>query len=269
MMKKYFTVLALFLAGCTVTKKNDHHNSGNSSVGLIPIEGKLFTSLYQQMSAEYKALCLQAYNMAKLRLDNYTAKSSLPKAIVTDIDETVLDNCPYAVHRALQGKEYEPQSWYEWTQKAEADSVPGAPAFLKYAASKGVEVFYITNREERERNSTLMNLNKFHLPFSDNDHLILKSTTSGKEPRRQQVASNHEIIMLLGDNLADFSALFDKKTPQERNVNVNLSASDFGNRFIVIPNPGYGDWEGAMFKYNYKHSAAQKDSVYRTYLKGY
>ena len=269
MMRKYFTVVTLLLFGCTANVKVIQQNKESNVAGLLPVEGKLYASLYQQRSAEYKALCLQAFNLASVRLNSYTAKTNLPKAIVTDIDETVLDNSPYAVHRALQGKEYEPQSWFEWTQKAEADTVPGAPDFLKYAASRGVEIFYITNREERERNSTLINLRKFGLPNTDSTHLLLKSSTSGKEPRRQSVASRYEIMILLGDNLADFSSLFDKKTPEERNSHVDKVALDFGSRFIIIPNPGYGDWEGAMLKYNYKWSSAQKDSVYRALLKGY
>jgi 5'-nucleotidase (lipoprotein e(P4) family) len=132
-----------------------------------------------------------------------------------------------------------------------------------------VEVFYITNRLENERQSTLINLKKFGLPNADDNHLLLKSITSGKEPRRQQVAATHEIVMLLGDNLADFSILFDKKNPTERFNNTVSSVKEFGNRFIVIPNPGYGDWESTLWNYNYKMTSAQKDSVYRSVLKSY
>ena len=42
--------------------------------------GKVWGSLYQQRAAEYKALCFQAYNLAKLRLDmalDIKAKSRL------------------------------------------------------------------------------------------------------------------------------------------------------------------------------------------------
>ena len=214
-------------------------------------------------------MCYQAYNIAKMRLDQYQSQSNLPKAIVTDIDETVLDNSPNAVHQALLGKEYEPQAWYEWSIQSNADTVPGSASFLKYASSKGVEIFYITNRLENERQSTLSNLNKFGYPNADDSHLLLKSTTSSKEVRRQQVAASHEIIMLLGDNLADFSSLFDKNNPTERIANTNNAVNDFGNRFIVIPNPVYGDWEGTLWNYNYKLTAAQKDSIYRTLFKTY
>lgn len=267
-MKKIFIIGLVLISSCVVCK-NKKQEAAAANNNSIVINGKLFTALYQQKSAEYKALCFQAYNFAAIRLDQYQSKTNLPKAIVTDIDETVLDNSPNAVHQALLGREYEPQAWYEWSLQSIADSVPGSPSFLKYAASKGVEIFYITNRLENERQSTLVNLNKFGLPNADDNHLLLKSTTSSKEARRQQVASTHEIIMLLGDNLADFSSLFDKKNPTDRFNNTVSSVNEFGNRFIVIPNPGYGDWEGALLNYNYKMTSSQKDSVYRTLLKSY
>ncbi len=264
-MKPIFTLLVIFFTACSprhVATVSQH------PAGSISVQGKLFATVFQQKAAEYRALCLQAYNIAALRLNMYKATTDRPKAIVTDIDETVLDNSPYEVHQTLQGKDYEPATWYEWTDKSAADTVPGAASFLKYAASKGVEIFYISNREERERESTLKNLRRFQLPNADDAHYLPKTTSSGKEPRRQTVAATHEIIMLLGDNLADFSSLFDKKVMEERVRNTDLSASDFGNRFIVLPNPVYGDWESSFFNFN-KYSQAQKDSVIRVGVKGY
>lgn len=265
-MRIVAVIFSLLLISCNATKKTDKSIQPEHS---IIFDGKIFTSLYQQQSAEYKALCLQAYNIAAIRFDQFQPKTELPKAIITDIDETVLDNSPYPIHRALLGKDYDADSWFEWSSKAIADTVPGAPAFLKLAAKSGVEIFYITNRELRERDCTLKNLRKYDLPNTDSNHLFLKSGTSSKEIRRQKVASTHEIIMLIGDNLGDFSNLFDKKNSIERNANVDASLNEFGNRFIVIPNPNYGDWEGALLKYNYKLTPQQKDSVYRSVLKSY
>lgn len=264
-MRPIFILVVLFLTACSPrhTATFSQHPSAS-----ISIQGKLFTTIFQQKAAEYRALCLQAYNIAHLRLNMYQATTDLPKAIITDIDETILDNSPYEVHQTLQGKDYEPATWYEWTDKAAADTVPGAASFLKYAASKGVEIFYISNREERERESTIKNLLRYQLPNADDTHYLPKTTTSGKEPRRQAVAATHEIIMLMGDNLADFSSLFDKKNMAERSHNTDLSASDFGNRFIVLPNPVYGDWEASFFNFH-KYTQAQKDSVIRAGVKGY
>lgn len=255
------------LLGCATANRSK--TEGVQHAQPLQINGKLFTALYQQQSAEYKALCFQAYQLATWRIMNQYTSSLRPAAIVTDIDETVLDNSAYAVYRGLQGLDYDLKSWMDWTAHAEADTICGAPSFLTWAASKGIEIFYITNREEAERAGTLKNLQKFNLPFADDKHLILKGDRSSKEQRRKKVAADYDILLFIGDNLADFSDLFDKKLPEERTANVRAVSSMFGNQFIVIPNPVYGDWEGALFNYRYTLTSAQKDSVYRSVLKGY
>lgn len=266
-MKKMFPFVCVLLTlSCHHSQIIVHESPNQHS---MVFDGKVFTALYQQRAAEYKALCLQAFNSAANSLNQYQSKTSFPKVIITDIDETILDNSPFAVHQNLLKKEYDSNAWYEWSSKVIADTVPGAPAFLKYAASKGIEIFYVTNREERERNCTIANLKKYNLPNADSSHLLLKSTTSSKEARRMLIANNHEIMMFLGDNLGDFSKIFDKKNPNEREANVNASLADWGSKFIVLPNPNYGDWEGSLLNYNYKLTAAQKDSIYKSVLKSY
>jgi 5'-nucleotidase (lipoprotein e(P4) family) len=261
MFKKTFLV-ALTSAAFTASSYAQQTPSN-----FIP-DGKLWSSLWQQKAAEYRALCFQAYNIAHFRVEQtQLQKFDKPLAIVTDIDETLLDNSPNSVHQALLGKDYEPAAWKEWTAMAKADTVPGAPSFLKYAATMGITVYYITNREESERAATLSNLQKYNFPNADNEHLILRQTTSSKEARRQEVAQTHHILLLLGDNLADFSVLFDKKTVGERLTNTNASAALFGKQFIIIPNANYGDWETSLYEYNYKLTPAQKEYIYKYNLK--
>ncbi|MFL5742233.1 MAG: 5'-nucleotidase, lipoprotein e(P4) family [Flavisolibacter sp.] len=265
-MKKFSLFLLIFLSACASTKQAVNINMAPEAVA----DGKLFAALFQQKAAEYRALCLQSYQLARLRLDQELLQpSSKPKAIITDIDETILDNSPYAVHQALQGKDYDQNTWYQWTARADADTVPGASAFLHYASTKGVAVFYITNRDEKERQPTLENLRRYQLPDTDNEHLFPKQNSSSKESRRQQVMSAYQVVLLLGDNLADFSNQFDKKTTDERTRNVDLISHLFGSRYIVLPNPGYGDWESSLYQYNYSLTLKQKDSIIRTVLKSY
>ncbi|MEO6489118.1 MAG: 5'-nucleotidase, lipoprotein e(P4) family [Ferruginibacter sp.] len=266
-MKKIVFISFIFLTACRTTQVASTNN--NTTNPNITVNGKIFTTLFQQRAAEYRALCFQAYNIAKLRVDEYKSVTNKPKAIITDIDETVLDNSPYEAFQTLQGKDYDPASWYQWTAKGIADTMPGAASFLKYASSKGITIFYITNRDEKERASTIGNLKKFQLPNADDAHFLPKQSISSKEARRRTVSLTHEIVLLMGDNLADFSSLFDKKTVEDRINNTDFSAGEFGNRFIVLPNPVYGDWESSLFNYNYKLTAAQKDSVVRGALKAY
>jgi len=235
----------------------------------IANNGKVWTSVYQQRAAEYKALCFQAYNIAKLRLDIALKQHhNKPYAVVTDIDETLLDNSPYDAQKALNNQEFDSKTWKEWTAKGIADTVPGAPSFFKYAAKKGVEVFYVTNRDEDERPGTIKNLQLYNLPNADNEHLLLRQKASSKESRRQDILKTHRIILLCGDNLADFDALYDDHPSEEnREATTKKLSKEFGNRYIILPNATYDDWEGAIFNYNYKLTAAQKDSVIKAKVK--
>lgn len=236
----------------------------------INLDGKLFTALYQQQAAEYKALCFQAYNLARYKVDDARLKRfGQPKAIITDIDETIFDNSPYSVHQALQGKDYVVETWHDWTNQSNCDTLAGSLSFFKYAADKKIEIFYITNRDSTETNSTLKNMIKFGFPFADKEHLLTKQTSSSKEDRRKKVDIDHDIILFIGDNLADFSDLFDKKTTEERLQNTISHAADFGDKYIILPNPNYGDWENALYKYNFVLTTAQKDTLIKAALKNY
>lgn len=268
---KYSLIITLFIfAACVETKKTVQVNVVTQPITTplnVSLNAKLYTAFFQQRAAEYRALCFQGYNIARMRIDAYTAKTEKPKAIITDIDETILDNSPYAVKQAYQGIEYTQNSWYDWTEKSQADTMPGAAAFLQYAAAKGLQIFYVTNRMDKEREATLVNLKKFGLPNADPIHLYTRTDTSSKEARRLQIMERYEMVLLMGDNLADFSNMFDKKTEQQRTANTNILNSEFGNKFIIFPNVNYGDWEQALFKS--AKTQGQKDSVLQSVLKSY
>lgn len=267
-MKKLSILFIFFATSCTIAP----HISVTTPVTAadnLTVNGKLFATVFQQRASEYRALCFQAYNIARLRIDQLPATHAKPYAIMTDIDETVLSNAAYQAHQTLQGKDYEATSWHQWTSMAGADTVPGALSFLQYAASKGVQVFYVTNRNENEREGTLKNLQKFHFPDAQNDHLLLRTDSSSKESRKQQILTNHEIVLLIGDNLNDLSAAFEKKYPDDRMKVTDSLAQQFGKTLIVLPNPVYGDWENALYHYNNALTPAQKDSILKASLQTY
>ena len=229
----------------------------------LQVDGKIYAAFFQQRAAEYQALSQQAYNVAKMRLDEAIAnKGAKPLAIVTDIDETFLDNSYYAVEMARQGKTWSQETWANWTSKGIATPLAGSLDFFQYAASKGVQIFYVTNRYEVERPGTLANLEKYNYPIQSAQNLILRSKESSKEARRQNISKDYDIVLLLGDSLTDFSSLFDNhKSEKERAAAVETLKSEFGKRFIVLPNVGYGDWESAIFDYKYDLTQQQRDSI--------
>jgi 5'-nucleotidase (lipoprotein e(P4) family) len=254
-----FALAAFSFLGCRTTKESGNHNAHHN---LRMQENMMLATLWQQHSGEYRALCFQAYNMAAEKLDHFLAVSryAKPPCVVLDIDETVLDNSPYMGWEILASKPFDPATWYEWSAKAIADTVPGALGFLKHAHEKGVEAFYISNRDLKERDATLKNLQSLGFPDADTLHVLLKTESSNKESRRQQVLKTNAIVMLFGDNLNDFSDKFEKQSTENRNNIVDSDKASWGNNFIVLPNPMYGSWYSALLNYQ-KLNASQEDSV--------
>jgi 5'-nucleotidase (lipoprotein e(P4) family) len=201
-------------------------------------------------------LAFQAFNFARLSLDVMLSKdsnarskdsSSKPRCVIVDIDETVLDNSPFQGYELKKGLSYKDTDWTKWTSLGIADTVPGALGFLRYAASKNVETIYLSNRLVTEHDGTLRNLQEKGFPYADDAHLLLKTTTSDKGPRRQQVMAKYNVLLLCGDNLSDFSNLYyrEGKAVKEQ---VDLNPTVFGARFIMLPNAMYGDWEKGFYQ---------------------
>ncbi|WP_084361083.1 5'-nucleotidase, lipoprotein e(P4) family [Neobacillus fumarioli] len=253
-MKKIASLLAL-----TALTFTFHFHQAKAEKTPSPANGlqeqNTMSVLWFQTAGEAKALYYQGYNIGKIRLDEALRKNANKRgfkpAIVLDIDETVLDNSPYHAWRVLTGKG-DPIDWGDWFNRAEAKPLPGALEFLKYADKKGVEIFYISNRRETYKEVTIKNLQKIGAPNADAKHvLLLANRETGKESRRAHVAKNYHIILLFGDNLGDFSG-FDELSASERALGVDRHKADFGKKLIVFPNPMYGDWEAAIYRYNYQ-----------------
>jgi 5'-nucleotidase (lipoprotein e(P4) family) len=227
----------------------------------------ILPTAWVQSSAEYRALTISIYNMSKVILDMHLAKpSEKPKAIILDLDETLLDNSPYQAMTVAEQTGY-PDGWFDWIDAAQAEATPGGLDFLRYADSKGVKIFYVSNRKnkgEREGpglDNTLKNLVALDFPQAVREQIYLRTGPSSKEERRQTIMKDYEVVMIFGDNLKDHSDAFKGGTPDERKAAVDRYAADFGISWIVLPNPMYGEWEGAMYNYNYRASQAEKSDM--------
>ncbi len=243
-MKKIMTFCALAFITAAPVSAQKFENDGKDLIN---------ATAWTQTSGEWAALNLQAYQLGKMRLAQIITQEPLtkPRAVVLDIDETVLDNSPYEAHEILSGRSFDQNEWEKWTALAIAEPIPGALDFLNFAKNNGVEIFYVSNRNESERSATLRNLQDKHFPFADNEHLILKTTTSSKKERRRQLSEKYDIVLFFGDNLSDFSDMFYYENGSKPAVQVvKENAYLFGSKFIILPNPMYGDWESALMKQN-------------------
>ncbi|MCA9637743.1 MAG: hypothetical protein KC420_17070, partial [Myxococcales bacterium] len=209
-----------------------------------------------------RAATIQAYALARAELERGLADGlrnaapeqqgdvrDLPPAVILDVDETVLDNSPYQGWLAQEGRRFEPATWSAWVEARQARAIAGAVEFTRYAASKGVTVFYVSNRDVSGEAATRANLEALGFPINpDVDTVLLKNEKpdwgSAKGTRRAAVAAGYRIVMLVGDALGDFTDSY-KGTIDERAAVVEQAGDAWGSRWILIPNPMYGAWEDA------------------------
>lgn len=235
-------------------------------------EQNTMSVLWFQSAGEAKGLYYQGYNIGRMRLDQILSKErrkkSLKPAIVLDIDETILNNSPHQAWYVVAGKRL-PFKWDEWFNRAEAKPLPGAIEFLHYANSLGVAIYYISNRYESQKEITIRNLQKVSAPQADAAHvLLLQPGEKGKEERREQVARTHDILLFFGDNLGDFRG-FEGLSVSGRNQAVDKYQEEFGKKFILFPNPMYGDWEGAIYNFDYRKTDEEKAKLRKKFLEIY
>ncbi|MEP6901395.1 MAG: 5'-nucleotidase, lipoprotein e(P4) family [Actinomycetota bacterium] len=212
--------------------------------------------LFMQKAAEYRALCFQAYNWAKRTLDDDDktkkklpkAQKKLPRAVVVDIDETILDNSPAQASNAKNRLPFDLKNWYAWGEMRKAKAIPGAVDFANYAKQKGVRIFYVSNRDEVQKAATIDNLKNAGFPDVSEENVLLRQKESTKEPRRTAIAEKYRIVILMGDNLNDLSNVYENKSVADRFAEVEKAKEFYGNKFIVLPNAMYGEWESAIYR---------------------
>ncbi len=220
----------------------------------------IMSVIWYQKSAEMRALYYQGFNLAKLRLGEKVTKMNIEtkKAVIVDIDETMLDNSPSEGKCIETGEGFNNENWSQWTSKSIAKALPGAVEFSRFAESMGVDVFYISNRGVLESEVTLRNLQSEKFAFADSDHLLLKENDSSKKGRREMVAKNYEIILLIGDNLGDFTEILDDRSKNYGFDLVDQFEKEFGDKFIILPNPMYGAWEKPIYNFNKNLTESEK-----------
>lgn len=242
-----------------------------------PVHENLNSTAWMQTSAEYVASTLQAYALAELRMLEGLADpgwsaaieqleaggfAALPPAVILDLDETVLDNSAYQARQIIDDTEFTSASWNAWVREERAGLLPGVEGFVAAAAAHGVTLFWVTNRSFEIEASTRTNLEKLGLRVSTEPDTLLTSGerpgwTSDKGTRRRHVATTHRIVLMVGDNLGDFLSGHDRDR-DVRDAITRDHAGYWGRRWIVLPNPQYGSWDGALIDFQYGLPLAEK-----------
>ncbi len=206
-------------------------------------DNRTLATLWYATSAEAWACYTQGYALAEARL-LAMGQSDGTKAIVTDLDETVINNAASTALDIAEGKAYAQERWDAWEKKGTATALPGAVVFFSTADMLGYHIYYMSNRSAVYAGATLRNLQALGFPQADSAHLLLKTNTSNKEPRRTLIrGKGYEIVMLLGDNLADFVEVPSDANEGQRLALVAQTKQEWGRKFIMFPNPMYGGWQ--------------------------
>lgn len=196
-------------------------------------------------SAEYVAVLEQTYRFATAVLERRVeGREPGTWAIAIDADETLIGNSQQSKERALlPGNLPFEAVWDEWVERRAAPALPGARRFLETVRERGGRIAVVTNRRERHCEQTAENVRALGMPF---DVMLCRGETRDKNPRWEMVENGGaspdlpplEIVMWVGDNIHDFPGL-----DQELRFAAPDEFSDFGDMFIILPNPLYGSWE--------------------------
>ncbi|MBP2309791.1 5'-nucleotidase, lipoprotein e(P4) family [Azospirillum melinis] len=241
----------------------------------VPQSDLLNAELWMQRSVEYKANSLAVYALGRIQLDKALAEKTwtaateqtgnyqdLPPAVVLDLDETAMDNSAYQAGLVTTNGEFSPKTWDAWVKAEKATAVPGAVEFTQYAESKGVKVFYVTNRNADQEEPTRRNAQALGFPMGGNVDTFLMSKEkpdwgSAKGTRRAYIAKDYRIVLLFGDNFGDFSDAYNG-SEADRLKAFEAAKEHFGRDWLMLANPGYGSFESAPFGHNFKLSADEK-----------
>jgi 5'-nucleotidase (lipoprotein e(P4) family) len=171
-------------------------------------------------------------------------------AVVFDVDETVLLNLGYEYDAAKRSVDYDDPRWKRWeaTGADKVVAVPGAVETIDAARRAGIAVVFNSNRSEANAGGTIAAIAIAGLGSAEpGKTLWLRGEgpgTSGKDARRLAIAEQYCVVALVGDQLGDFSDLFNPggvPVPVRRNmVKDTLVAAMWGSGWFILPNPVYG-----------------------------
>ena len=185
-------------------------------------------------------------------------------------DETILDNSGYQAWMTMKGTTFEPKTWTAYVNSTTSTAIPGALEFVRYADSKGVRVFYISNRTAEEEAPTRKNLEALGFSMSGPIDTVLATRErsdwgSAKGTRRAFVAKDYRVLLNMGDNFGDFVDEY-RGTEAERLAVLEQHQARWGREWIMLANPSYGSFESAPFKHDFKLSDGDERKAKREAL---
>ena len=224
-------------------------------------------------SADYKAITRQTYAAATRDLARFvddktwsampeqTAAENLPPAVILDVDETVINNVSFQLvfERPFTDRQLE-----MWDRQHVAEPVPGVVEFIAAARDAGVAVFFMTNRpcekypdEDAacpQKQTVIEGIRELGIPVEPEFVMLALERpewTGEKLVRRELIARDYRVIMLIGDDFADFVACArdsfyppctEPATRASRLADLDRYGHFWGNGWYILPGPMHGSW---------------------------
>lgn len=261
-MPRIQTPVLLLLAACAPVSAA--HSAVYSQKELN--EEKVVGSNWQQHSPEYEALVHQSFNIARDNLAS--ALSELPEgkraAIVTDIDDTLIDGTVYFSSMVGTGGARSTDATIAWWREQRMEALPGAVDFLNEIDKQSIDIFYVSGRFNEAKDISMAKLKALGFPIKGSEYLLFQQTdnrTLSKEDHRQKIRDKgYQILMLLGDQLDDLAEV-EGHHFTERQQWVHQNRNRFGKDWISFPNLVYGSWESAAVTENFSQLSPQKKHI--------
>lgn len=220
--------------------------------------------LWSTASAEYDVIARQIFFQAQRQLDRQLTRKGesavleqkapfdkLPPAIIVDVDDTLLSNGALHYRLMTEGKSFDSAVWARWVNEARAKPIAGALEYVTHASKNGVTVFYLSNRDISLLEGTWRNLKQLGFPLEEDRHQLLLLNGSSdwgwdKSSRRAHVARQYRVLQVVGDGLGDFIGNTATMSLEEQRNASSRYLDYWGDKWFMLPNPVYGDWEKAI-----------------------
>ncbi len=172
----------------------------------VPEQPNTFTiedGLKYMKTPEYKKEFSAAVASARKVCEKHKGEKNL--AIVSDIDETCLDNSAYFKAHPQSGW----ADWDKWLDSEKDTPLKPTAEFLSWARKNGFAIFFITGRNESDRRSTINNLIGAGISYDglymrpDNDSS--PATVMKTNFRKQIEDMGFKIVVSIGDQYSDLA----------------------------------------------------------------
>jgi 5'-nucleotidase (lipoprotein e(P4) family) len=223
---------------------------GSGEVSALSVQA--WHALLGYVAAKVKARPADSVVLAEgstLEAPKFLPCGDRPFAAVFDVDETVMLNTGYEYHAARTGRGWNEADWDAWEKTGEGavGPVPGADHVLAALRNMGVAVIFNTNRSVAHADATARAIKAAGLGEAVHGQTLYLSGDdamgSRKDGRRWTISARYCVIAMGGDQLGDFSDLFnaDQPVPARRAATMRLPiAGLWGSGWFVMPNPVYG-----------------------------